>query len=250
MAVHPKRVCITDKKKQRTYGDVNCWLRVLHQLRNWMVVTKLFQSKKVPYDWLKQFTQDSLTRNCSFAISLIIAWTNLYVYIGWARTIYLYVYTVYIRYFSRGSPYIRSYTVCIYGYGQPYVYSFVQPSLPWYIVCLTQITCMLYKRAMLWWYAMKICYEDMLWRYAMKICYEDMLWRYAMKICYEDMLWRYAMKICYEDMLWRYAMKKCYEDMLWRYAMKICYEGIAMEICYEDMLWRYKRAMLWSLWQK
>jgi hypothetical protein len=46
--------------------------------------------------------------------------TGLALFLGWDRTIYLYVYTVYIRYFKQGNHHnIRSYTVCTYGSGQP-----------------------------------------------------------------------------------------------------------------------------------
>jgi hypothetical protein len=35
-------------------------------------------------------------------------------YIGWARTIYLYVYTVYIRYFKQGNHHTYGHTRCVY----------------------------------------------------------------------------------------------------------------------------------------
>ena len=52
-------------------------------------------------------------------------------YAGLARTIYIYIYIygVYTVYLAGKSPYIRSYTVCIYGSGQPYLYSVRWPPM-------------------------------------------------------------------------------------------------------------------------
>jgi hypothetical protein len=48
--------------------------------------------------------------------------------LGLARTIYTYVYTVHMVFLAGNLPYIRSYTVCIYGFDEPYKYFEVLPS--------------------------------------------------------------------------------------------------------------------------